>query len=60
MFRKSNQENMSKPSLQLILGFSIFLLLLPAMSGCAKTRKQMGKWWERNIQNPVKGFKDRQ
>ncbi|MYA97673.1 MAG: PEGA domain-containing protein [Nitrospinae bacterium] len=60
MFRKSNQENMFKPSLQLILGFSIFLLLLPGMSGCAKTRKQMGKWWERNIENPVKGFKDRQ
>ena len=20
----------------------------------------MGKWWERNIENPVKGFKDRQ
>ena len=20
----------------------------------------MGKWWERNVENPVKGFKDRQ
>ena len=20
----------------------------------------MGKWWERNVENPIKGFKDRQ
>ncbi len=51
---------MCKPSLRLILGFSIFLLLLSGVPGCAKTKNQMGKWWERNIENPVKGFKDRQ
>ena len=60
MFRKSNQGNFCKPLARLILGFCIFLLLLPSMTGCAKTSKQMGKWWERNIENPVKGFKDRQ
>lgn len=60
MFRKWNQGDMSNSSLRLILGFSILLLLLSGMSGCAKTRKQMGKWWERNVENPVKGFKDRQ
>ena len=51
---------MHKPSLQLIVGFIIFLLLLPGVSGCGNTRKQMGKWWERNVENPIKGFKNRQ
>lgn len=51
---------MHKPSLQLITGFIIFLLLLPGVSGCGNTGKQMGKWWERNVENPVKGFKNRQ
>lgn len=60
MSRKSNEVNLNNPSLRLVLGFSIFLLLLPGLSGCAKTGKQIGKWWESNIENPVKGFKDRQ
>ena len=60
MSRKSNQKNVCKLTLQLVLGFSIFLLLLPGLTGCAKTRKQVGKWWERNVENPIKGFKDRQ
>ena len=60
MTRKSNQGNVFKPPLQLIVIFSILLLLLPGMTGCAKTRRQMGKWWERSIADPVKGFKDRQ
>lgn len=60
MSRKSNQQNRNKLLLRLVLGFGILLLLLPALSGCAKTRKQMGKWWERNVENPIKGFKDRQ
>ena len=60
MYRNSNGWKIKKPFLRLILGCSIFLLVLPGMSGCAKTRKQMGKWWERNVNAPVKGFKDRQ
>ena len=60
MFRKSKQRNIYNSTLRVILGVSILLLLLPGMSGCAKTRKQMGKWWERNVENPVKGYKDRQ
>lgn len=51
---------MRKTSLRLILGFCILLMFVPSLSGCAKTRKQVGKWWERNVENPVKGFKDRQ
>ena len=60
MFGKSNQGDTFKPSRRLILGLSILLFILPGMSGCAKTRKQVGKWWERNVENPIKGYKDRQ
>ncbi len=60
MCRKSNGQIRNKPALRLVLGFSLFLLLLPGLSGCAKTRNQVGKWWERNVEKPVKGFKDRQ
>ncbi len=51
---------MNQSSVRFVLIFSVLLLALPMVAGCAKKSNQVGKWWERNVTDPVKGLQDRQ
>ena len=59
MSPKMNERHVNKSFVRLIV-LSVLLLVIPGMSGCAKTKKQMGKWWERNVKDSLKGLQERQ